>query len=160
MTIDPEGDLCGCGKRGCWETVVGPRAIVRRVKQALKSDGNSLIYDLIDGDLNRVDVDTVVEAARSGDALAKTALFEVGVQLGVGIANLVNTFNPELVVLGGALSLASPFLLPVIERTVAEHALAKPCEIVKVVASAHGTDACVMGTVALVLDEILREPYL
>jgi glucokinase-like ROK family protein len=160
MTIEPGGQLCGCGKRGCWETVVGPRAIVRRVREALEGGGESLIHDLVDGDLDRIDVDLVVQAAESGDPLAKGALGEISVQLGIGIANLVNIFNPEMVVLGGALSLASPFLLPVINETVREHALARPGEIVEVSASAHGADTCVMGAVALVLDEILREPSL
>jgi glucokinase-like ROK family protein len=160
MTVDPDGELCGCGKRGCWETVVGPRAIVRRVNQALKNGGESQIRTLVETDLNRVDVDIVVRAAQAGDPVARTALEEVGVQLGIGIGNLVNTFNPEMVVLGGVLSLASPFLLPVIEKTVQEHALDQPYEIVKIAASAHGADACVMGAVALVLDDILREPML
>ena len=160
MTIEPGGQPCGCGKRGCWETVVGPRAIVRRVREALEGEGESLIHNLVDGDLDRIDVDLVVQAAESGDPLAKRALGEISVQLGIGIANLVNIFNPEMVVLGGALSLASPFLLPVINETVREHALARPWEIVEVAASAHGADACVMGAVALVLDEILREPLL
>jgi glucokinase-like ROK family protein len=160
MTVDPDGEICGCGKRGCWETVVGPRAIVRRVKEALESGGKSQIRTLVKNDLNRIDVDVVVRAAQAGDLVALTALEEVGVQLGIGIGNLVNTFNPQMVVLGGVLSLASPFLLPVIEETVQEHALEQPYEIVKIAASAHGADACVMGAVALVLDDILREPVL
>ena len=160
MTVDPNGELCGCGKRGCWETVVGPRAIVRRVKEALESGGESQIGTLVENDLSRIDVEVVVQAAQAGDPVAQTALEEVGVQLGIGISNLVNTFNPEMVVLGGALSLASPFLLPVIEETVREHALEQSREIVEVAASAHGADACVMGAVALVLDDILREPML
>ena len=160
MTVDPNGELCGCGKRGCWETVVGPRAIVRRVREALETGGKSQISTLVGNDLSRIDVGIVVQAAQAGDPIARAALEEVGVQLGIGIGNLVNTFNPEMVVLGGALSLASPFLLPVIEETVREHALEQPRQIVKVAASAHGADACVMGAVALVLDEILREPML
>ena len=56
MTVDPDGELCGCGKRGCWETVVGPRAIVRRVKEALESGGKSQIRTLVKNDLNRIDV--------------------------------------------------------------------------------------------------------
>lgn len=158
MTVDSDGELCGCGKRGCWETVVGPRAIVRRVREALENNGESRIRALVDNDLSHIDVNIVVRAAEAGDPVAQTALEEVGVQLGIGIGNLINAFNPELVVLGGALSLASSFLLPVIRQTIQEHALAQPHEIVKVAASAHGADACVMGTIALVLDDILREP--
>ncbi len=76
----------------------------------------------------------------------------------MGIANLVNIFNPELVVLGGALNLAGDFLMPVVEETVQAHTLPQPHQIVRLARSAHGADACVMGTVALVLDDILREP--
>ena len=160
MTMDPHGEPCGCGKRGCWETVVGPRAIVRQVKEALETNAESQVRTLVEDDVSRIGVDVVVQAAQAGDRVAQKALEQVGVQLGIGIANLVNVFNPEMVVLGGALSLASPFLLPVIEETVQEHTLAQPYGIVQVAASAHGADACVMGAVALVLDEILREPML
>ncbi|KPL25372.1 MAG: hypothetical protein AMJ93_00270 [Anaerolineae bacterium SM23_84] len=160
MTVDPNGELCGCGKRGCWETVVGPRAIVRRVRQALESGAESQIGTLVENDLSHIDVGVVVEAAQAGDLVAQTALEEIGVHLGIGISNLVNTFNPEMVVLGGALSLASPFLLPVVEETVREHALEQPREILRIAASAHGAEACVMGAIALVVDEILREPLL
>lgn len=160
MTIELDGEPCGCGKRGCWETLVGPRAIARRVKRALEHSQQSLIHTLTGGDPERINVEIVTQAAQASDPIAQTALREVGVYLGIGIANLVNVFNPEMVVLGGALSLASPFLLPIIEETVKEHTLPQPREGLKIVASAHGAEACVMGAVALVLDEILREPLL
>lgn len=158
MTVDPGGDLCGCGKRGCWETKVGPRALIRGVQNILANGNQSLIYGLIDGDLNRITTDTVVQAARSGDSVALEALQKVGEYLGIGVVNLINIFNPELIVLGGALSLANEFLLPAIENTVCESALKPACEGVQFAASAHGENACVMGSVALVLDDILREP--
>lgn len=158
MTVVPGGEPCGCGKRGCWETVAGPRAIVRYVKEALAAQPRGALYDLIEGDYERVTVDLVVEAADGGDGIARRALEEVGHQLGVGIANLINIFNPELVVLGGALSLAGDFLMPVVEETVRSHTLTQPHRVARLARSAHGADACVMGTVALVLDDILREP--
>jgi glucokinase-like ROK family protein len=158
MTIDPEGELCGCGKRGCWETKVGPRAVLRRVRKVLTDGNRSMISDLAGGNLDSITIDMVVQAARLGDDVAKEALQDVGKYLGIGIVNLVNIFNPDLIVLGGALSLANEFLLPVIEGTVCESALRPPCENMRFVASAHGADACVMGAVALVLDDILREP--
>jgi glucokinase-like ROK family protein len=158
MTVDPDGDLCGCGKRGCWETKVGPRAVLRGVRKILSGGTLSLINDLAGGDLDKVTFDIVVQAAESGDLVAMEALRNVGKYLGIGVVNLINIFNPELIVLGGALSLASGFLLPVIEDTVCESALKPPCENIRFAASAHNADACVMGAVALVLDDILREP--
>jgi glucokinase-like ROK family protein len=158
MTVEPGGELCGCGKRGCWETKVGPRAVLSRVRQTLANGAPSIITDLAGGDLDRVTSDIVVKAACLGDSVALEALQDVGKYLGIGVGNLINIFNPELIVLGGALSLANEFLLPVIENTVCGSALKPSCENVKFAASAHGADACVMGAVALVLDDILREP--
>jgi glucokinase-like ROK family protein len=158
MTVEPDGELCGCGKRGCWETKVGPRAVLQRVRKTLLHAPPSITSELAGGDLDRITFDIVVQAAKSGDSIAVEALQEVGKYLGIGMVNLVNIFNPELIVLGGALSLANEFLLPVIRGTVCESALKPPCENIRFEASAHGADACVMGAVALVLDDILREP--
>ena len=158
MTVDSEGELCGCGKLGCWETKVGPRAVLQRVRKILGDEVPSITKDLAGGDLDRISFDIVVQAARLGDSVALEALQDVGKYLGIGVVNLVNIFNPELIVLGGALSLANEFLLPVIRGTVCESALKPPCENIHFEASAHGADACVMGAVALVLDDILREP--
>jgi predicted NBD/HSP70 family sugar kinase len=100
----------------------------------------------------------VIQAADQGDAVALGALQQVGAQLGIGVANLVNVFNPELIVLGGALNRASSVLLPIVEKTISENALIPARENVRVAASAHGTDACLIGAIALVLEDILREP--
>lgn len=158
MTIDPDGELCGCGKRGCWETKVGPRAVLSRVRKILADGAPSLINNLSGNNLNGITFNNVVDAAKMGDSVAVDALKDVGKYLGIGVVNLINIFNPELIVLGGALSLAHEYLLPVIETTVHESSLKPPCENIEFAASGHGSDACVMGAVALVLDDILREP--
>lgn len=158
MTVDPEGELCGCGKRGCWETQVGPRAVLRRVRKTLETGVSSMLCDMVDADLERITFESVVQAAQMEDPVALRALQEVGERLGVGVANLVNVFNPELIVLGGALNLASSILLPIVERVVLENALPPSCENLRVAPSAHGIDACLMGAVALVLEDIWREP--
>ena len=158
MTVVPDGELCGCGKRGCWETQVGPRAVLGRVRVTLKNGTPSVLCDLVGGDLERISFESVIQAADQGDAVALGALQEVGAQLGIGVANLVNVFNPELIVLGGALNRASSVLLPIVEKTISENALTPARENVTVAASAHGTDACLIGAIALVLEDILREP--
>jgi glucokinase-like ROK family protein len=160
MTLDPNGELCGCGKRGCLETMVGPRTVVRRVQQALRHGAQSSLLPMNGADLENISFDQVTEAARQGDATSLAALREVGNYLGIGIANLINIFNPQMVVLGGALNSASDILLPIVERVVVGNALGIICEDMKIIPSAHGTEACVMGAVALVLDDILREPAL
>jgi glucokinase-like ROK family protein len=158
MTAMPGGELCACGKRGCWETLVGPRAVMKRVRRTLQDGAASKMSSLADGDLQKITFETVVAAAEVGDRAALQALEEVGRDLGSGVANLINIFNPELIVLGGALNLASPYLLPFMEQVVCAESLPPSCENVSVVPSANGIDACIMGAVTLVLDDILREP--
>lgn len=158
MTMQPDGELCSCGKRGCLETLVGPREVVRRVQQTLREGQAATSLPVSGPDLEQITFAKVLEAAKQGDRVALAALQEVGHHLGRGIGNLVNIFNPEMVVLGGELNRASEILLPVVEQEVSHNAWSVSCEDLKIAPSAHGTEASVMGVVALVLDDILREP--
>ncbi len=160
MTMDVNGDLCRCGKRGCWETFVGPRAVEQRVRRSLSFGGKSVLHDMAKGNLQNIVFEDVVEAAQLGDQIAIDALGNVAFYLGIGIANLVNLFNVEVVVLGGALNNASSLLIKDVERFVFANTLAPGREHLKIISSAHGSDACIMGAIALVLDDILREPAL
>jgi len=112
----------------------------------------------VKGDIRNIVFDDVLKAAKMGDQTAMDALAKVAFYLGIGIANLVNLFNVEVIVLGGALNNASSFILEDIERVVAANTLAPGREHLRIIPSAHGTDACVMGAIALVLDDILCEP--
>ncbi len=154
---DPLGEMCACGRRGCWETQVGPQAVLRRVKAALSEspDGN-LSCEAAD-DLNNLTFQKVVGAAANGDPLCRRAIEEVGKNLGLGIADLANLFNPELVVIGGLFGLARSILLPVIEKIVFSEALPPSVENMRITFSEREKDACVFGAVAVVLDDIIRE---
>lgn len=158
MTLDTNGEICGCGRRGCWETFVGPRSVLQRVRRSLMLGAESTLNDMSNGNLQNLTIDDVVKAAQNGDRIARFALNEVAFYLGIGIANLLNLFNVEVIVLGGALNKASPVFLKDIERVVYENTLNPVKEHLQIIPSAHGADACIMGTIALVLDDILREP--
>jgi glucokinase-like ROK family protein len=160
MTLDINGDLCGCGKRGCWETFVGPRAVEQRVRRSIREGAKSILSEMANGDLKNIVFDDVVQAAYTYDPIAMNALSEVAFYLGIGIANLVNLFNVEVIVLGGALNSVSSLLLQDVERVVHANTLVLAKDQFKIIPSAHGSDACVMGAIALVLDDIIREPAL
>jgi glucokinase-like ROK family protein len=160
MTMDPAGEICNCGNRGCWETLVSQRALFRHIQRAIGEGRASLLSEMAGGDLDRLTVSVVVDAARAGDAVALEALDQIGHHLGIGIASLVNALNPELVVFGGALSLAWDFLLPAVNKELQERALSWNREATRVVLARHGLDACIMGGVALVLSNILYKPRL
>lgn len=158
MTMDPDGEQCNCGNRGCWETQVSQQALFRYVRQAIEQGQPSQLVDQVNGDLSRLTVPLVANAARAGDAVALEALETVGHHLGIGIASLVNALNPEMVVFGGILSLAWEFLLPAVTEEMQKRALRWNREATQVVLARHGFDACIMGGLALVLQDTLREP--
>jgi glucokinase-like ROK family protein len=158
MTMDPDGEICKCGNQGCWETQVSQQALFRHVWKRLDQGEASCLSELTGGKQSSLTIPLIVEAARAGDTVALDALRIVGRHLGIGIASLVNVLNPELVVFGGLLSLAGEFLMPVIEKELDQRALKWNREAMKLVLAKHGSDACVMGGVAVVYQAILAQP--
>ena len=160
MILDINGEQCGCGNRGCWETIVSPRAIERNVQRSLENGDRSSLQDIVNGDIKKIKFDHVLEAAKNGDKISMEAFRKVATYMGIGIANLVNLFDIDVIVLGGALNRAGSLILEEIEKVVKSRILDPEKNNVEIFQSAHGADACVMGAVALVLDDIIREPAL
>lgn len=139
---DPQGELCACGRRGCWETQVGPRAVLRRVQGA---GAGPLTFEM------------VVEKALQGDPICVQALQEVALNLARGAADLANLFNPQMIVIGGALGRARQVLEPALQKMVQAEALQPAQKDLQICFSALGMDTCAFGAVAVVLNDILRE---
>jgi N-acetylglucosamine repressor len=158
MTLDPGGLRCSCGNYGCFETLVSQRALYRRIRSAVGTGKPSLLVEATEGDLNRLTVPMIVEAAEEGDVVARTALEETGNWLGIGIASLINALNPERVVFGGTLSIAHEYLLPVVKEVVAKRALRWSNETAEIVIAEHGPDASVIGGIAAIYRQILSNP--
>jgi glucokinase-like ROK family protein len=157
MQRDPQGERCGCGRIGCWETQVGPRAVLRRVKKELQVHSDQTLLDACLGDFNNLTFEMVVKFALEGNILCRQAIEDIAANLGAGIADLVNVFNPELVVIGGALILGKDILQPIIEKTIFSNVLQPSADGLRIAFSERGANACALGAVAIVLDDILRE---
>jgi len=158
MTMDPNGELCNCGNRGCWETQVSQSALLRYLSKAFAMGQDSILLKSTNGNLNQITVPMVVQAADNGDKIAIEGLNEIGKYLGIGCASLVNALNPDLIVFGGIMSLASEYLLPVVNDMLEQSALKWNRMATDVVTAQQGLDACVMGGVAKVYQAILAEP--
>jgi glucokinase-like ROK family protein len=158
MTMDPDGEVCKCGNQGCWETQVSQQALFRHIWRLVDQGEVSKLSEMTSGRRLSLTVPLIVEAARAGDCVALDALKIIGRDLGIGIASLVNVLNPELVVFGGLLSLAGEFLMPVIDKELDQRALKWNREAMKLVLAKHGSDACVMGGVAVIYQAILAQP--
>lgn len=158
MTVDPNGELCNCGNRGCWETQVSQRALFQHIRAAVEAGQASALVAMIGGALDRLTLPVIVDAAHAGDSVAQAAITTVGRSLGIGIASLINALNPDLVVLGGMFSLAGDLILPLIEAEIAQRALPWHAAATTVMLAKHGANACVIGGIATVFQHILMAP--
>lgn len=154
---DPHGELCGCGAIGCWETRVGPRGVLRRVQQILEANNDHSLLEACSRDLNNLTFDLVVKFALEGNKSCHQAIEEVAANLGTGIADLVNIFNPDLVIIGGAFTSCKVVMQSIIETIVFNNVLSPCADNLQIKFSERSTEACVLGAVAVVLDDILRE---
>jgi glucokinase len=113
MRVVPDGILCGCGNRGCFEKYASGSALVRSAQMAAR-EGSLLAADLLEragGDPDAITGPLVTDAARDGDAFAIEQLASVGRWLGEGIASLAAILDPAVVVVGGGVSAADDLLL-------------------------------------------------
>ena len=119
MRVVPDGRLCACGNRGCWEQYASGNALGQTARDvATKSPAAAAsLLDRVGGDLGRITGEVVAQAASDGDPLAIELLCEVGTWLGQGIADMAAILDPDVVVIGGGVSvLGETVLTPARER--------------------------------------------
>jgi glucokinase len=151
MTILPKGPYCGCGNRGCLEALASGRAIAREARERVTCGVAALIEDLAGGDLDRISAKLVAEAAAQGDVEAEEILGEAMTFLGVGMANLVNLFNPELIVIGGGLTKMGERLFTPVRRVMHRRAFHSSMQAVVIAPSQLGDDVGVLGAAAVAM---------
>ncbi len=143
--VNPDGLRCRCGAIGCWETEAGEGALLRHVGPSAGAGG-------------RASIDHVIALAEAGDPQVLAAVDTVGGWLGLGIGDLINLFNPELVVLGGMYARLHPQLRDAIEEGVQRRVLAAPRSMVEIVPTALGIDAPLLGAAELALSAVIENP--
>jgi predicted NBD/HSP70 family sugar kinase len=142
MTIHPGGEPCLCGKCGCWETLVGSRVAVQ---DYLARTGREISFE------------ELVQTLRAHDPVSLEIFTEMALALAIGIGSLINIFYPRSIIVGGALNQVSDVILPITRAALAKNNQFQPLQDIKVLPSSLGADSCVLGCVALVLDEVIRQ---
>jgi glucokinase len=153
ITIDVNGRRCGCGNDGCLEAYVSGPNIARRAVEAIEAGGGSIMPALAGGDLGRITAQTVYEAAERGDTLADEVIRDTARYLGVGVANLLNILNPEVVVICGGVTRAGDHLFAPLRREVARRAFKTAVESCRIVPGALDGTAGVVGAARAFLDQ-------
>ncbi|MEV0583502.1 ROK family transcriptional regulator [Nonomuraea sp. NPDC050310] len=144
MIVNPGGRLCGCGSRGCLEAEVGERALMDHAGQS--------------GAVGRQAVRTLVDAADRGDIAARDSVHRVGDWLGIGVANLVNIFNPEIVIFGGMLRELYLGSAAQVRSQINTSGLPVARDGLRLRTSALGDDVTLVGAAELAFAQMLADP--
>ena len=151
VTIFPDGPLCPCGNKGCLQQLVSGEAIANRAREKLRQNGDTILHTLIGSHPERITADVVFQAAEQGDSLAKEIIDETAIYLGIALANIVNLFNPELIVLGGPVGQKGEILLEPLRAEVRRRAMAYPLSATQIITTDLGSKAGTVGAATLVL---------
>ncbi len=153
MTLEANGPPCTCGNMGCLEALASGPAIARDARAAITAGRESSLLALAGNDPRRITARLVGKAAAAGDSLAIELFQRAGFYIGLGIVNLMNLFNPAIIVIGGGVSQVGDLIFEPIHQTVqarAGHFYWEDCPIVP---AALGDDVGLLGALAMVADE-------
>ncbi len=152
-TIDSEGRRCKCGNYGCLEAYASGPNIALRACEEINAGAESRLSKYVDGDLTRITAQTVYQAAHDGDELAMDVVNDTAKFLGIGIANLLNIFNPEVVVVCGGVTLAGEHLFAPLRREVTRRAFKPAVSVCRIVPCELTGTAGVYGAAKAFLDQ-------
>lgn len=147
-TIDQTGRRCGCGNYGCLEAYASGNAIAERAREALSFEQTSILPEMVGGDVSKITAATVYAAANKGDAVATEVVRDTARFLGTGLANLLNIFNPDVVVIAGGVTQAGEALFGPLRAEVRRRAFKPAVDACRVVPGTLPGTAGVVGAVA------------
>lgn len=144
ICVEPDGEPCGCGSRGCVEQYSSATAIVRIASELRAEHPDSVLG--FDGDVTSLDI---FNAGKRGDPLALKAFTKMGRYLGIALADLINVLNPEVIVIGGGMAAGWEMFIGHVRAEIAKRAFREPAVRAKLVAAELGDDAGILGAARL-----------
>jgi glucokinase len=150
MTIISDGELCTCGRRGCWEAYGSATGLIEQTKAAARQNPDSLINSLVGGDLDRIDAKTAFDAAKQGDPTGERVVKQYIKYVAEGLINVINIFTPEVLVIGGGVCKEGEYLLKPLRELISKDIYCKegvPLTQLKV--AQMGNDAGIIGAAML-----------
>ena len=153
MTIDVTGRRCACGNYGCVEAYASGPNIAARAREGIEAGYESVLPELVDGDLSRLTAETVYEGLVLGDAYAHEVMTETAKILGAAVANLVTLFNPEMIVIVGGVTRAGDHLFGPLRTEVRIRAFEVAVDACRILPGALTETAGVVGAAGIFLNE-------
>lgn len=147
IKVERDGKLCGCGQKGCWEAYASATGLIREAQSRLAVNKTNGLYEQVIGrDLEAKDI---FDVAKEGDAFALDLVDYEADYIALGIGNLLNVLDPEIVVIGGGVSLAGDILFDKVKERLKKYAFPSTTENLKIVAASLGNDAGILGAAYL-----------
>lgn len=143
------GEMCTCGNRGCWERYASATAIIREGRKFAAAHPESALAKAVNGELDRIEARTVIDLAKAGDPDCEALFDEYVYHLTVGLVNLINLYDPEIIALGGGVSRAGAFLLDKVNAILPEMIFFKSMPHAKIELAQLGNDAGIIGAAML-----------
>lgn len=144
------GRPCSCGRKGCFEAYASATGLIQTTREHMQKNQDTLMWQMVDGDLNKVSGRTAFDAMRAGDEEGKAVVEEYTAYLSEGIVNIVNALQPEIICLGGGISKEGENLLKPINQAVDQYAFGRFAKNkTKIVAAQLGNDAGIIGAALL-----------
>ncbi len=145
-----DGEQCNCGRKGCWERYSSATALIQQTKDAMIKDPFSKMWDLVDGDIKKVDGRTAFDGMRADDATAKKVVATYMGYLACGMSNIINTFQPEVLCVGGGVGNEKENLLgPVRKMIFSQRYSVHADKQTKICCAELGNDAGIIGAALL-----------
>lgn len=150
IVIVKDGETCGCGRNGCWESYASATALIRQTKAAMQKNKDSLMWSLVGGDIEKVSGKTSFDAMRKGDEVAKQVVKEYCDYVACGLTNIINIFQPDALCIGGGISKEGETLVAPIREYVQRERYSKNVEKQTIIKAAElGNDAGIIGAAFL-----------
>ena len=143
------GEECTCGNRGCWERYASATALIREGRQLAGRDPQSALSKAVDGKLDAITARTVIDLAKEGDPDCSELFDNYVYHLTVGLVNLINLYDPEVIALGGGVSNAGAFLLDKVNALLPKMVFFKTMPHAEVKLAKLGNDAGIIGAAML-----------
>ncbi len=155
-TINFQDDVCSCGNIGCLENFASERALLSVIKKIVK-EGSEDRYICCEN-VDEITPSQIIQAAKDGSRVCRMAVLEVAEKMGIGVANLVNIFNPEIVIIGNKASFFGDLFLEKLREVINQRSFITQFYNLKIEVSKLKDRAVVLGCIAMVISDMLSFP--
>ena len=157
IQMDPEGELCYCGKIGCLETIASGTALVKKSQQMIRNGKSTIITKLVEDDIDQIKLRDIIHAANSGDLFAIELIEEAGEYLAKGMSILIHLFNPEMIIIGGEIAEAGNLITDPVQQKLNKYTMMRLKQDTTIMLSELKEKAGLMGTLPIVVNNTLLQ---